>query len=258
MTDDPVGRPVTLSLLEYDVLWEHLRLGAFPPILDIDSRGATLAERADLRAKAWASLAGKGLGRPEAPDERVTGLLNRLARPEWELDARLHLASGPRTSALFAWHHRWATVAVLDGRGLTLNAVRTDQVAHTAVSLLPAHQPGTGLSVTLPAATLDKAAHAADLQQALVAKGLGKDEARKIAEAWRDIVHFGQFGAAYTPVGGDRARAPHVVSVYDGARRYLFTRKGDWVTLAPGTDAAITRQLDEMLTALPKATKARQ
>jgi hypothetical protein len=258
MTDDPVGRPVTLSLLEYDVLWEHLRLGAFPPILDIDSHGATLAERADLRARAWASLGGKGLGRPEAPDERLTGLLNRLARPEWELDARLHLTSGPRTSALLAWRHRWATVAVLDGRGLTLNAVRVDQAARTAAALLPPHPPGTGRSVTLPAATLDKAARAADLARALVAQGLGKDEARKIAEAWRDIVHFGQFGAAYTPAGGARARAPHVVSVYDGARRYLFTRMRDWVTLAPGTDAAITRQLDEMLTGLATATKARQ
>jgi hypothetical protein len=35
--------------------------------------------------------------------------------------------------------------------------------------------------------------------------------------------------------------------VYDGARRYLFTRKRDWVTLTPGTDAAIIRQLNEML-----------
>ncbi|MFI7676703.1 ESX secretion-associated protein EspG [Actinophytocola sp. NPDC049390] len=258
MTDDPVGRAVTLSLLEYDILWEHLRLGSFPPILDIDSHGATIAEREELRATAWASLAAKGLGSPRAPDERVTGLLNRVARPEWELDARLHLTSGPRTSALFAWHHRWATVAVLDGRGLTLDAVRADQVAPTAVSLLPLHPPGTGRSVTLPAAVLDKAARARDLARSLAAHGLGKDEARKIVDAWRDIVHFGQFGAARTPAGAARARAPHVVSVYDGAQRYLFTRKRDWVTLTPGTDAALTRQLDDMLSALSAETKARQ
>ncbi len=258
MTDDSVGRAVTLSLLEYDVLWEHLGLGAFPPILDIDSHGVTLAEREALRATAWASLAAKGLGSPAAPDERLTGLLNRLARPQWELDARLHLTSGPRTSALLAWQHRWATVAVLDGRGLTLNAVPADQVAHRAAALLPPHPPGTGRSITLPATTLDKAARTADLRRALVAQGLGKDEARKITEAWRDIVHFGQFGAANTSAGGVRARASHVVSVYDGAQRYLFTRKRGWVTLSPGTDAAIVRQLDEMLTGLATATKTGQ
>jgi hypothetical protein len=246
-TTDVVGRPIALSLLEYDILWEHLRLGPFPPVLDIDSHGATHAERADLRAKAWVSLAGKGLGRPDAPDERLTGLLRRLATPTWELDARLHLTSGPRTSALLAWQHRWATVAVLDPRGLTLWAVRTEQVVHTALSLLPPHPPGTGHSITLPAAALDKAAAAGDLFRALVAKGVGKDEARRVTEAWRDIVHFGQFGAAHTPSGGERVRAWHVVSVYDGAQRYLFTRKRDWVTLSPGTDAAIVRQLNEML-----------
>lgn len=103
-----MGRPVTRSLLEYDVLWEHLRLG--PP-----------------RATAWASLAEKGLGRPEAPDGRLTGLLNRLARPVWQ--------------------HRRATVAVLDDRGLTLHAVRADQAAQTAVSLLPPHPPSTDAAV---------------------------------------------------------------------------------------------------------------
>lgn len=249
-----VDRPVTLSLLEYDVLWEHLRLGLFPPVIDIDSHGATRAERGELKAAAWTSLAEKGLGWAEAPDERLVGMLRRLARPTWELDARLHLAAGPRTSALIAWRHRQATVAVLDGRGLRLTTVRSDRVAEVAAGLLPPQPPGSGHSITLPAAVLDRAANARDLPRALVSHGLGKAEAHRVAGAWRDVGRFGQFGAAHTPAGGPRRRAGHVVSVYDGAERYLFTRKQDWVTLAPGTPAAIARQLTEMLTGLSRST----
>lgn len=247
---------VTLSLLEFDILWEHLRLGQFPAILEIDSHGATLDERAELATKAWTSLAGKGLGRPDAPDERLVDWLHRLATPAWELDARLHLSAGTRTSALFAWRDRWATAATLDATGLTLWATRTDRVAHEAVLLLPPHPPGAGSSITLPAATLDKAARSGGLLRALISAGLGKAEAHKIAEAWGGIVRFGQFGAAHTPAGAERRRAGHVVSVYDSAHRHLFTRKRDWVTLTPGTNAGAIRQLDEMLADLSPTTKA--
>jgi hypothetical protein len=254
-----VGQTIELSALEYDVLWEHLQLGPFPPILEINSHGATFAERARLTAGVWESLAERDLGWPNALDTRLQFRLRLLARPEWELDARLQLsATGPRTSALIAANRSTATVAVLDTGRLTLRTVPADTITQQAVALLPPHPPGTGNSITFPADTLDTAAARAGsnnpdaLASALLAQGLGKSEAHKVADVADNVIRFGHFGAARTPRFDKRRRANHVVSVYDTTQaRYLFTRKPSggrhWVTLVPGTDAAITRQLDELL-----------
>lgn len=254
-----MGERTTLSRLEYDVLWEHLRLGPFQPVLDVPSPGVTPDERATLRAGAWASLTARGLGRPDGVDDRLARRLTRLARPEWEIDARLRLtARGHRTSALVARTGRSATVAVLHDDELALWAVRPDQMVPEAVRLLPAHPPGTGASISLPGTVLDRAAGRAGADRdrfarALVSQGLGRDESRRLTDVLGDVVRHGSFGAARTPAGGARRRASYVVSVYDTpAGRYLAVRKKDWVTLLPGTEQAVTRQLDDLLAELDR------
>lgn len=253
-----MGDTIELSTLEYDILWEHLRLGPFPPILTIDSHGATLEQRAELTANAWDSLTAKDLGWPGQVDTRLRRRLWLLARPEWELDARLLLSpDGPRTSALIAAGNTDATIAVLHAGKLTLRTAPADRITHEALSLLPPHPPGTGASITVPAALLDTAAAQAGsdpnaLARALISSGLGKSEARKIADVAGAVIRFAHVGAAHTPKLDKRRRATHVVTIYDThTGRYLFTRKptGErlWVTLLPGTNAAITRQLDELL-----------
>jgi len=254
-----VGGRITLSPLEYDVLWEHLRLGPFQPVIAVRTPGATRAERAELRDKAWASLASRGLGRPDALDERLTHWLTRLARPEREIDVRFRLGTpARRATALVGSAGRGATVAVLAGDALELWNVRPDQAVAEAVRLLPVHPAGTGGSITLPAAALDRAAakagaDASRFARALAGQGLGKSEARRLTDVLGAVIGLGHYGAAATPAGGERHRASHVVSVYDNPTgRYLFTRKNEWVTLLPGTEQAIARQLDELLTELDR------
>lgn len=254
-----MGGRIRLSWLEYDVLWEHLGLGPFRPILAVPSPGRTHDERKELQAKAWASLAEKGLGWPDALDGRLQRLLTSLAHPEWELDARMQLLQhGPGTAALIAKTGRAATVAVRNDDELTLWSVPHDQLAIEAVYLLPGHPPGTGNSITLPSSTLDHAATKAGadsekFMRSLTAKGLGRSESRKLTEVLGNVIRMAHFGAARTPLGGTRHRASHVVSVYDTPQgRYLFTRKKDWVTLVPGTENAIARQLDELLAQLAR------
>lgn len=246
-----------LSWPEYDFLWEHLELGRRPPILDIDSHGHTFTERDELRATAWKSLAAKGFGGPGTVRPDLETCLRLLAKPEWEVDGRLHLsADGPRTSMLLGANRDKAAVGVLDGEHLTVWRTSATGLARAAVAQLPPHPPGTGVSITLPTDTLDAGAARAGsdpaaLRRALVSSGVGKDEARKVVEVLGHVIRFGHLGAAHTPQHGTRARADHVVSFYDNPRgRYLFTRRSNWVTLAPGTPSAITRQLDELLDGL--------
>lgn len=255
-----------LSWPEYDFLWEHLRLGRYPTVLTIDSHGRTVGERAEFRAQAWQSLAHNGFGEPGTVSHTLERCLRVLARPEWELDARLHLSTeGPRTSALIAATGSRAAVGVLDAEAFTVWPTTPTGLVRAAVDLLPPHPAGTGVSITFPSDVLDRAAvragtNADVLQRALVAEGLGKQEARKIADVTGEVVRFGHFGAAHTPRHGERRRADHVVSVYDNPLgRYLFSRRPNngqlWVTLTPGTPAAIVAQVDELTAGLTCAVR---
>jgi hypothetical protein len=256
----------TLSWLEYDILWEHLELGRRPPILDVNSHGRTFGERDELRAAAWKSLADKGIGTRRGVDPELARCLTVLARPEWEVDGRLHLsADGPRTSVLVGARKTAAAVGVLEAGQFTVSTTSPTGLARAAVAQLPAHPAGTGVSITLPAETLDRCAaragsDAGALQRGLVAAGVGKDEARRIVEVTGQVVRFGHFGGARTPTQGERVRAEYVVSFYDNPRgRYLFTRRpsGDslWVTLSAGTVDAVTRQVQELLNGLARARR---
>jgi hypothetical protein len=260
-----VGR-FGLSWLEYDFLWEHLELGRRPPILDINSHGRTFDERAELRLTAWESLVGKGFGEPGDFHPDLVACLRVLARPEWEVDGRLHLSSdGPRTSVFVGAAGARAAVGVLDAEQFTVWRTSATGLARAVVAQLPAHPAGTGASISLPAETLDTSAARAGsdpdaLRRALVAAGLGKDEARKIVEVTGRVIRFGHLGVAHTPRHGDRVRGGHVVSFYDNpVGRYLFTRRPSrgavWVTLSPGSSAAITRQVEELLDSLVRARR---
>lgn len=245
---------ISLSWLEYDVLWEHLRLGVFRPVLSVPSPGRTEEERAELRAKAWASLTAKGVDRD---DDRLGRMLTRLAHPEWELDARMQLTqTGPRTTVLIARAGRYATVAVLNDDELRLWSAKQEEVVTEATYLMPTHPAGTGGSITLPTTALDQAAAKAGsdperFARALAGQGMGKSEARKLTDVLGNVIRLAHFGAAHTTPGEARRRASYVVSVYDNPEgRYLFTRKKDWVTLVPGAEAALGRQLSELQSSL--------
>lgn len=238
-----MGDRVNLSWLEFDVLWEDLRLEPCPPVLAVPTPGRTEDERAALRARAWASLDKRRVDR-----EWLERRLVALARPEWEVDVRM-----PPEAALIGRVGRYATVAVRGEGELLLSVVPGDQVTAAAVRLLPVHPSGTGASVRVPASTVDRAATRDDPERfrKVLATGVSLSEARRVTDVLANVTRFAHFGAARTPPGGERRRAGHVVSVYDAPQgRYLFTRRDDWVTLVPGTETAVARQIDELLAQL--------
>ncbi|GDY33959.1 ESX secretion-associated protein EspG [Gandjariella thermophila] len=259
-----------LSRLEYDLAWEALGLGEYPTVLTIDSHGHTMDERRELARRAWESLAAKGLAhRPGALDPDLADALTVLARPEWEVDARLRLdPHGPMLRALAASHGRTGVLATLTHEELVVEPIPETALARAVMGLLPPHPLPKSRSVSIPAEALDRAAAQAGesrsrLEAALRDQGVPWADAQKIGEVLGNVVRMGQFGAAHRSrrhgMLGRRERGPYVVSVYDTPTgRWQFTRRpsGDgrpWSTLAPADHQRLTHAVAELLGRLDTA-----
>lgn len=255
---DPVpGAPVTVSALEFDVLWEHLGLGPMPLVVRVPSPGRTHQERAELVDRAWAELERRGLGgRRNGPDDRVATLLEVMARPEREVDGRIWLGRSVRILAAATGGD--ATLAVLDGDRLLLQEASPDGLPRAALEVLPPVAAGPGHSVTLPSQDLDAAATACDgtpegLTAELRRRGTRDDDARTLARMVRGARHHGQFGAAARDLWGRRHRPGWVVGFFDTPDgRYLQLRRGQdgappWSTVSPADTRRLLAHVDELL-----------
>src|SRR5688500_1867547 len=130
-----LGQPITLTALEFDVLWEHLDLGDMPLVLKVPSPGRTNAERAQLVYRAWQAVVAKGLGRQVDLDPRLTGMLRLIARPQRELDGRLWLGHSVRLMA--AADGEAGVLAVQESDRLTLRSADGLGLPRHALSVLP-------------------------------------------------------------------------------------------------------------------------
>jgi EspG family len=247
--------PVTISALEFDVLWEHLRLEIMPLVLKVPSPGKTHAERAELERTAWSGLERRGLGRPVSLDPVLEDLLHLLNRPQTEVDGRLWLGRSVRVLA--AANGQAGVLAVLDGDQLTLRDASGEGLPREALSVLPPAPAGPGHSITLPSADLDAAAAASrtpeELEQVLSARGIRRDDAHTLAEMMRDATSRGQFGAAARDKWGKRRRPEHVVAFYDTPEgRYVQMRRATpgqqpWSTVSPVDHRRLEHHLTELL-----------
>ncbi|MEU5691112.1 ESX secretion-associated protein EspG [Actinosynnema sp. NPDC020468] len=247
--------PVTISALEFDVLWEHLRLESMPLVLKVPSPGRTTEERATFEQRAWTSLAGRGLGSPRSVDENLEELLSVLDRPDVEVDARLWL--GRSTRVLAAAKGPVAVLATLTEDTLTLRPASAEGLPREALTALPSLPAGKGRSITLPSPILDAAAAEAttpaSLEPLLVAAGVRGSDARTLTEMLTDAGHRGQFGAAHRDKWGKRHRNPEVVSFFDNPTgRYLqLRRQADpqppWSTISPTTHRDLLAHLTALL-----------
>lgn len=249
--------PITLSALEFDVLWEHLRLGEPPVVLRVPSPGRTFAERRELTARVWQALEERGLGRRLSVDERLARLLWLLAEPDQEVDGRLGATRGLRV--LVAARGEQAVFAMLSKRGLMLADAPVTGLAREALGWLPPVAAGQGESITVRSAVLDDAARAAtaeDFELALCKLGMRVRDAGILRAMLTGVRRQGQFGAAARDQWGHRTRAPHVVGFFDtDAGRYLQLRVANedgelWSTVSPADRRLLVRQVDDLLAAV--------
>jgi hypothetical protein len=248
--------PISLSALEFDVLWEHLRLGSMPLVVKVPSPGKTHEERALLEARVWADLEARGLGRPVEVNPDIEELLGVLAKPSREVDVRAYVGRDVRVLA--AAVDDTAAVAELSGGGVTLRRASATGLPSAALSVLPAVAAGPGQSVTLRTEDFEAAAGAAGgsrdgFGKALLAQGVRADDAEALTEMIKDVAHMGNFGAAARDRLGRRRRADRVVSFFDteDGRYVQIRRPADdgtlWTTISPADLRRLSHHVTELL-----------
>lgn len=257
--------PISLSALEFDVLWEHLDLGAMPLVVKVPSPGKTYEERAELVQQAWADMESRGIGRPVDIDPEVDHLLRLLAKPEREVDGRTYVERSARALAVSVGED--AVLAVLCDDELTLRRASAASLASAVIGVLPSRPAGPGQSVTLPTEHFEAAAEASDgsrksLEAELLSRGVRADDAEALSGMIDKVYGTGNFGAAARDRLGRRRRLDRVVAFFDTEHgRYVQIRRpslGDgtmWTTVSPADVRKLTHHVEELLTEVVKAVE---
>lgn len=253
--------PITLSELEFDVLWEHLGLPEMPVVIGVPSPGRTTTERKQLVEQAWAGVAARGLGRQVDLDPSLVRHLRILARPDVEVDARTWIGSEVRTLAA-AGAGAGVHVAYTEGT-LTFRQVEADGLPSVVLGGLPERKAGPGHSVTLRSADFEAAAFAEGTREtfaaALVDRGMREADAQTLVTMVSEVAGQGQIGAAARDAYGRRYRADRVVSFFETADgRYVQIRRSadgapPWTTIAPVDRRRMHQHVTEMLADVQRA-----
>ncbi|HEY7594149.1 MAG TPA: ESX secretion-associated protein EspG [Actinophytocola sp.] len=246
-----VDEPVTITALEFDVLWEHLALDAMPLVLRVPSPGRTDAERAKFVRHAWDGLERRGLGRSVDLYPRLARLLGLLRRPDREIDGRMWI--GHHLRLFVAATADEAVLATLSGTQLTLREADASGLPRYALSVLPPAPAGHGQSITLRTADFEEAAREATdqkrLDAALRSRGVRESDAEQLARMIGDVINQGQFGSAVRDKWGRRQRADRVISFFDTKEgRYLQVRRDNeageaWTTISPADNRRMLQHL---------------
>jgi hypothetical protein len=253
-----VGLPssVVLSALEFDVVWESLRLPAKHVALDVPSPGVTRSRRAELVAGAWAGLAERGLAERGRADSELADRFALLAYPERSVDGWVWTDREIR--GLAAQSGRDAMLAVVDQGQVWLIPARGSSLVEAVVSMAGESPAGRGRSINVPLDVLRAADQAVGGDaKALVVELTDRDvplgKAQVLGTMFADMTGRGQFGAQRTAAGRPARRAGRVVAFHDTIRgRYLYLTRPSadgrmWATVTPADNRALAAAVWELL-----------
>ncbi|QFZ17635.1 ESX secretion-associated protein EspG [Saccharothrix syringae] len=218
----------TLSLPEFEVLWEDLRTGPIPYPFDIPTHGATLPERARLKADVHADLERRGLAHRQRPEPELEDALRLLANPGTSITVLGLPDRGGLLRALVAARGRRVVVAVQQDDGVRLDLLREVSPAQAAVGVLPPRPPGPGRAVTVPASALQEQHRTS-----------AHDDVRALQR---------MLAGPVTGTGHLTARpSGQAVTWIDTPRGRYASVGTDWLTVAPADPAALVRRLSRAL-----------
>jgi hypothetical protein len=240
-----------LTAVEFDVLWEQLRLGPTPVVLRLPSPGRTHTERRAIQTAGWQALRERGLAGPSGPDPELARLLHLLAQPAQQFELRARW--GREVRAVAAGRPGSGVLAVRQDATVTIGPCGS--LPSALLSALPTAQPGPGRASTLPTTVLTAAlgAHGTELRTALIAHGVPAADARLLARMLGGTERRAQIVALATDKWGVARREGGVVGVLDGQRgRYVMTRSVaddgvEWTTVAPTDTRRLRHRVAEML-----------
>ncbi|ANY07528.1 ESX secretion-associated protein EspG [Pseudonocardia sp. HH130630-07] len=244
-----------MSGAEFDVVWEHLGLGALPVALRLPSPGRTFAERRRVTAAGLDGLRGRGLAGPGGTEPALVRLLGLLARPARQLELRGWFGSPLR--AIAAERDDDGVLVVHTGGRVTISAAGTP--AYAATSALPSLPAGPGPAIGLPTPVLAAVLDGTGTGTAAPADGLGPVppvdaatglDAERLAALLRGPADRAQVCAVRFDRWGSPARLPGHVAVVDTRYgRYRLSRGpgphggAEWSTLAPADERSLPPQL---------------
>ena len=246
-----VGRRV-LSLVEFDVVWRALGLGAPPVVLQLPSPGRTHTERRRVEAEVWTALRERGLAEVAGPEPALDRSLRLLAAPSLRVEVR-------------AWGALTVRAAMADGGDGGLLARRHDDavvleactsISGAVVDLLRGGLAGPGQSASVPAAELDAALgrpSGAGIRADLVDRGVECEQAGLMARMLHGIDGRTQIAVLVPDRWGVLQRSGGLVEVLDAPRgRYLMSRARSvdgtsWTSVAPVDDRRLRQRLAELL-----------
>ncbi|MFD1151647.1 ESX secretion-associated protein EspG [Saccharothrix hoggarensis] len=232
----------TLSLPEFDVLWEVLRVGAVPYPLQVDHHGMTVDDRAQVRADAHASLERRGLARRGRPEPELEDALRLLARPDTSITVMglPDAASDDLLRALAVARGRYAVLAVQQADGVRLDLLRDVSLAGAAVSVLPPRPPGPGRPITVPASAIEDQGGNGIRQ---TVRGGGSDDVR----ALKDMLAGPITGTGHFTPRVDGHPPPPAVTWIDTPRGRYASMGTEWLTVAPADHTGLVRRLSQAL-----------
>ena len=247
-----VARPsmntVTLSAVEFDVVWRGSGLGAPPAVLRLASPGRTHTARRRIEAEVWAALRDRGPGWGAGADPDLDRLLHLLAEPAVRVEVRAWGAATVR--AALAGGTDDAVLAQRSGDAVVLASCTS--LAGATVGVLGTARPGPGRAAVVAAVDLEGALRrptGAGLRTDLVDRGVDPAEAGLIARMLDGIDRRAQISVLVPDRLGILRRADEPLEVLDGPRgRYLTThcRGADgtaWTCVAPADDRRLHHRL---------------
>jgi ESX secretion-associated protein EspG len=250
----PSTNTVTLSALEFDVVWRGSGLGAPPTVLRLASPGRTHTARRRIEAEVWAALCERRPGWGPGAEPDLERLLRLLAEPAIQVEVR---AWGTATiRAVLAGGADDSVLAQRSGDAVVLTPCSS--LAGATVAVLGTARPGPGRAAVVAAVELEAALRrptGAGLRADLVDRGVDPAEAGLIAGMLGGIERRAQISVLVPDRLGILRRADEPLEVLDGPRgRYLTIRRRgadstDWACVGPADDRRLHHRLSEWFAA---------